>query len=72
LRKNQLEKIFELLKEQEASLALERKSSNNSTEKLDNNEPDFKFSVLKEDGTYEPFEINLKNDFESQMKLYGL
>ncbi len=72
LRENQLGKIFELLREQEANLAIERKSSNNSTEQLDCNEPDFKFSVLKEDGTYEPFEINLKNDFQSQMKLYGL
>lgn len=71
LRKNQLEYIFKLVKEQEQTkpeigfeiLCPHAKNHLNN---------DYTFSVLKEDGTYEQKELELKNIFESQLKLYGL
>lgn len=81
-RRAQLEAIFNLLKKQEQELAeAERKSaeseaeattstSNTTTTNESGNETGF--SVLKEDGTYEKKEVELKKDFESQMRLYGL
>ena len=74
LREKQLEKIFELLKEQEA---LNKKSLMNdqietTAEINEEVNQDCKFSVLKENGTYEVTDINLRDDFQSQLKLYGL
>ena len=76
--KNQLEKIYSLLKEQEIAdltggcpfaAAFYTHKMNNKDE---NNESDFKFSILKQDGTYEETQPDLKTTFETQIKLYGL
>lgn len=63
-RRNQLEAIFELLKKQEQETAAGGDRTKNNDQ--------FEFSVLKEDGSYEKKEFQLKRDFESQMRLYGL
>lgn len=76
LKKAQLQAIFDLLKKQEQ----EQRAANPEDEVAaaaaannDNaNSNEFEFSVLKEDGTYEKKEIELKKDFESQLRLYGL
>lgn len=81
LKKAQLQAIFDLLKkqEQEQRAALnpggdeaagEVAAAANNDNNANSNE--FEFSVLKEDGTYEKKEIELKKDFESQLRLYGL
>lgn len=72
LKKTQLQAIFDLLKKQEQ----EQRAANPEDEAAANNDNtnsnEFEFSVLKEDGTYEKKEIELKKDFESQLRLYGL
>lgn len=85
LKKIQLEHIFNLLKKQEQALYDNENESSKSQDLPDQCETspssifnatedvtDFKFSILKEDGTYETKEVELKNVFESQLKLYGL
>lgn len=58
LRQKQLEHIFELLKHQDLKVT---------------SDEDFKFSVLKDnDSSYEEKEVELKNVFDSQLRLYGL
>ncbi|CAF0980820.1 unnamed protein product, partial [Brachionus calyciflorus] len=56
-RRGQLDRIFELLKQQDLT--------NSKNE-------EFKFSVLKDDGSYEQQEVELKSIFDSQLRLYGL
>lgn len=63
-KRTQLEAIFELLKKQEEEMA----TTGGDRQDAD----DFEFRTLNENGTYEKKEIELKKDFESQMRLYGL
>jgi hypothetical protein len=76
--KNQLEKIYNLLKEQEiADLSggcpfAAAFYSHKMNENKENDDSDFKFSILKADGTYEESQPDLKSTFETQIKLYGL
>lgn len=72
VKKNQLDHIFAMLKKQENGGSGGCRGGLNSQKSNDSSQEEFKFSVLKEDGTYEKKEVELKNDFESQMKLYGL
>ncbi len=76
LREKQLEKIFELLKEEEAKIFNGKNNKQSGSTDLplvsDASEKDCKFSILKEDGSYEEFDLNLKDEFQSQLKLYGL
>lgn len=63
-KRAQLENIFRLLKEQNESM---KKPTGGSAT------GDIKFSVKTESGEYEEVtEEDLKEDFESQLKLYGL
>lgn len=77
-RRAQLEAIFSLVKKQEHERAGTGTGTgagaaeNNATSSATTNTGTFEFNVLKEDGTYEKKEVELKQDFESQMRLYGL
>ena len=79
-QKTQLDYIFKLLREQENHPEEQQAPKCPFQEMFEmrkafgsNNENDYQFSVLKEDGTYEEKDQKeLENNFHSQMKLYGL
>ena len=70
MRQEQLAKIFALLEANDDSFVKSESIGGSGMRPLSEDEQEFRFRVLEEDGTYG--EMSLDNVFKTQVKLYGL